>query len=607
MKKSSQKKSASERAYETERGSVTIFFVIIFLCIIMLTGSMIDLSRIMVADNKLDSAIRASTKSLMAEYNEDLIGSYGIFANQTEEKKQVFFDYLSKNLELSSNGFMDYEILENTAKVMGDDNRTLANDEVLQGQINAYMEAKAPINTGVRAAIRASNVIQSVLNSKYSQDLTKKKESDIDRLLNKNKSYALTTQIGDISKDTPRELSKDVDHLEEELDIIIHNNKQMVVDLKNGVLSDLAGGSDEFDEMKTVSSDKSALIKFASVEIKKMESYATDILNLKDALEAEYAKEKPNYERIKRLNQQLRQKEESYEDAQRQIELKIDALEAGESYPMHKRLDWNTFNQWKGNDKINVTIPGLEANPVTENHDISTVSNGKKLITFQENTRHMAKGLELPRVGDKYILVEYVMDRYTYATTGTEREQSQFKYGEIEYILNGDDNQGINLLLTFGKIFLFCYTINVLDLCLQGVPLWPVALIGALAYTANSMYTIYSGERYVPFNLLLSKGGWNSAKEVVGLGYSDLLYIQLFFANEADLLSRVRRLLMANINGGTLNDSSIRASDLYTKVNTEVQVSVNLLFLPMLPLNNFHVNGFQNGRYVITKRHSFEY
>ena len=290
-----------------ESGSVTVFFIIIFLCIIMLTGSMIDISRIMVADNKMDSAMRASTKSMMAEYDEKLIGAYGIFANDLETNNKTFAEYLEKNLELSSNAFLDYELLPDTVKVTGNDSTTLANDEVLQSQINSYMEIKAPINSGLRLVTRATEVIKSVIESDFSKKLYVDKK-EIDKTLDTVNVILLKNSENEVSNTSIKDLEDARADLKAEREALDDTAAQTAKDLKDSTLA-------EADPGKSISVSDTELIGVAIDETNKMITISKEILSLQKAIADE-----EDQSVIDSLERQLDEKKEAYREAQKRLQ-----------------------------------------------------------------------------------------------------------------------------------------------------------------------------------------------------------------------------------------------------------------------------------------------
>lgn len=322
---------------------------------------------------------------------------------------------------------------------------------------------------------------------------------------------------------------------------------------------------------------------------------------LEDALDAE----EPNQSLIDSLQREIAALEQEYTQARDRISAAVEAAKEGSANGQGEKFELSRLENMK---ELGHEIPGLESASDPPAEDPSGKSLSGKFLEFK-NTLQSIAGLDLKSkvegLTDTYYMVEYVMDRCTYATSA-DRSISQFKYGEAEYILNGSENQLVNLLASYLKIFVFCYVINTIDLCLTGVPLWPAALIGSLAYTAYTMNTIYTGQKYVPLMLYLKRCGLSKLEELIGLRYSDLLYIQLFLKNDDIVLKRVKNLILANINHGDLKNG-VKVTELYTQVVTEAQASVNLLFLPMLPLDDLNVSGFENGRYTIRKTFSFAY
>ena len=58
---------------ENKKGAVTVFLVLITMVMFMLAGAVIDLSRCLLAKYTVDSALDSATRSLMSNYDKELV------------------------------------------------------------------------------------------------------------------------------------------------------------------------------------------------------------------------------------------------------------------------------------------------------------------------------------------------------------------------------------------------------------------------------------------------------------------------------------------------------------------------------------------------------
>lgn len=133
---------------ETENGAITVFLSIIFMALIIFAGVVIDISRIIAAERKVRSALNSSARSVLADYDRELVGGYGIYGVNaaSDSIKNDFFRYLSVNLEERHRGisFLDIEVSRKDAEVRGMD--SLLGEEPFKRQVQEYMKYRTVIN-----------------------------------------------------------------------------------------------------------------------------------------------------------------------------------------------------------------------------------------------------------------------------------------------------------------------------------------------------------------------------------------------------------------------------------------------------------------------------
>lgn len=202
---------------------------------------------------------------------------------------------------------------------------------------------------------------------------------------------------------------------------------------------------------------------------------------------------------------------------------------------------------------------------------------------------------------EKMYIVEYVMDKFTYHTSQTERDH-YFEKGEVEYILWGGTNQNGNIAKTMASIGFLRLTINTVDyFATSKVPHPVLRLVYAVGrgviQSAVDTYDLYAGKE-IPLCPSL-KGKPIS----FGMNYSD--HIRLFLLlqsvrNEKGQLHQIRQLIQVNMKQAE-ERAEFRLSEYETALGARTTVKINLLFLPLLHLDAWGIRGFHGGHYVIIK------
>ena len=147
-----------------QKGTITIYLIIVFLSIVILAGAAIDGARIMAAENDVENALKTAGRSVMADYDADLAGEYGIFGLETINKeqniKENLYKYLTVNLieKHKKLRFIKYEIDKESIEFKSLNN--LSNDETIKKEIVEYMKYRAPLSITERIidSIRASKL-----------------------------------------------------------------------------------------------------------------------------------------------------------------------------------------------------------------------------------------------------------------------------------------------------------------------------------------------------------------------------------------------------------------------------------------------------------------
>ncbi len=169
--------------FKSSKGAVTVFQILILVSLLVLIGILVDISRLFVAQRKVELSIASAARSVIACYNKDLVGDYGLFAVDTsldnQDKRDTFIKFMKLNLNSGDSfKYINYsldEALENT-HVSGFSG--LDKSEILKDQIVEYMKYKAPvtITESIVDKFRASGIFKKLEFSKKEKSVREKRE-----------------------------------------------------------------------------------------------------------------------------------------------------------------------------------------------------------------------------------------------------------------------------------------------------------------------------------------------------------------------------------------------------------------------------------------------
>lgn len=170
-----------------KKGAITIFMILITTSILTIGGVMIDLGRIILAEYTVASMSETATRSMMANYDADLVGDYGLFAiEDSKDNKEVFTKYLKRNLNADDNNNAtgkSFSLLKlKNASLVEDGisvsfSKPISDQEVFKEQVMDYHTPR----TIVIGVDRIISQVSGLLKSKAVSSLTKGAEevSDI--------------------------------------------------------------------------------------------------------------------------------------------------------------------------------------------------------------------------------------------------------------------------------------------------------------------------------------------------------------------------------------------------------------------------------------------
>lgn len=116
--------------------------------VILFAGMAIDLARIAAAENKVQNVLDSSARSVMAEYDGELVGSYGLYGLDTASNRigDELYKYIAVNLKERHKGIrlLDIDVERRDVGVEG--MNSLLKDNAFRSQIQEYMKYRTAIN-----------------------------------------------------------------------------------------------------------------------------------------------------------------------------------------------------------------------------------------------------------------------------------------------------------------------------------------------------------------------------------------------------------------------------------------------------------------------------
>lgn len=648
----------------SNRGAITVFLAIIFMSLILFAGVIIDIARISAAGSKVEQALNTSARSVLAGYDRELAGDYGIFAlNTGAGAEDEFYRYLRVNLKEYHDGmsFLDIRVDASDVEIKGVEG--ILNEEAYKNQVLEYMKYRVPI-TATESVIEQLKDLKLdkktafAKSEKETREKAKELRGKIDDL--NNRLAGVRKKLPELSAGKLQGLKND---LEEALslnndiffggDQSLFNEYRRSVERTNEAAREgqcVENSSREFEGINKGDYDARAVIEKYHSEVSstltKVEPMLEELEDLKDEI------------------RDLKNENEEPGDALRELEDRAEELESlieDEVSSLKSRLDKQMLKGYSLKDE-SIQPPLNKSGSFTEFIKKTEIAVKDKLITHIDKEwlislgEFKGSGLigdELLNTADSYdepqpnmkeeeaerrndvilenmdkligvindaalntiekmYLIEYVMDKYTFLTSKTDRYH-HFRKGEIEYILAGvDEGNSYNELnnteyFAITKVLLQVWairlTIDAIDNFIRSSIVFPpqrlaFALVEGALDSSADMFKLLNGEA-IP----ICPNSFTAVK----LKYSDHLRILLFMKPEEEILRKARQLIQVNIkqtiDGRTgRSRADFRLGDYSTMITAKVEAKVNLFFLPLLKVDKLAPDHFDEGRYIIRKQ-----
>lgn len=676
-----------------ERGAISVFLALIFMSLIIFAGAIIDIVRIAAADRKVQSVLNSSARSVLAGYDSELVGEYGIYGINTAANtiKDDFYRYLSVNLEEHNEGISFINITVNREDIQIQGMNNLLRDEAFNRQVQEYMKYRTPI-------IATDNLIEQLKNIKLdkkigfakSEKVTRDKAKELRTKTNEvnAKLAGIKKKMTDLSEEKLEELKNElsealtisgsiysvggeslldkyiqsredtnskaeegecIKNQSQEFESIQENSQNLTPELQkyleevNKTLLTVKPLQEELKPLKKELDDLKSDLSKLKKELSKIQEDENSSSEIADSIRNEIDKVKDGINNVKDKIGQLESKiaEEmanlksklggisldGYSLKEESVQLADKKTEELKSYISKKkeeiakillrRLEKDWFISAEEFDKASLAVGenfGAMDEEVYYNSTMKEEEAEKSNDTIVQSMERLTKAIDeaASSAVEKVNAIEYIMDKYTFLTSKTERNH-YFRKGEVEYIISGSDigeaysqiknTEYYIVTKVLLQVWALRFAIDTIDDFVRSTVIFPPQRLAfALAEGAlDSSLDI--------FNMLKGEGVPILPKSLtaVKLRYSDHLKILLLMKPEEEILRKARQLMQANIKQVVdsktgLARSDFRLGDYSTFISATAKARVNLFFLPLLKVDRLLPDSFEGGRYIIRKQ-----
>lgn len=680
------------------KGAISIFLILITLSSIIFGGLFIDASRILVAERKTQNVLNSATRSVLAGYDETLVGEFGIFAIKKENQNSEFKRYLNVNMSENHYGinFIDYNIESFKVNSV----RGLLTDEAINEQIMEYMKYKGPINitTGVIERFQRifSRNAKDALNSvKDTQSLFDQAKDSLGELGSNLKRFAereFKQLANDIKKAAAEDINESIVSAIDDFDKVLNQLEKTISDINNYEVkiqeadaemekfisgyNDETNPDDKIDidyvnlesifeddennikdqineQIQNIEHNIKKLYEFNEYiapplvekitskedEISQLEEEIEDILiklkitssertssnsnqNLNDALLDELEESQKELEKLKKeleeLKKELDNKKNELLESLKQLE-EISEVEDPKAKDVEEKSNefattekiTEIFNEYKKLfrsvddnwfvSQTDVDDANKKIEPLGEKESFGIFNAISELNSLYEQFDKIINILEggVTAIIKNVYQTEYIMDKFTFVTSTTERDH-YWKRGEVEYIIFGHDSAIKNMSAGIASVFTIRFIINfIAEFVTNPSPEFISRVIASLALaliqSVNDMNTMLFGQGdktgLVPISKKFPK---------IQVSYSDHLRILLLLSDKK--LERIKDLMQINMIYINNEDEAYKLKNFDTSISAELTTSINLLFLPMFGVDKMGFDNFSDGRYYINKQ-----
>jgi hypothetical protein len=646
------------------RGAVSIFQCMVLMALLLLAGLLTDAARILVAGKRVDSALKTSLRSVMAGYDRNLTGEFGIFGldvtSDMQGAREEFLGYLRSNMDSGDAAFTfvkyDIDLQETELKDYGG----LLDDVVFRRQLMEYMKYRAPmaVTEGIVEKLQSSGVFKMLDFSKSETQVREKRKELKTKIKQANQTLQTAdelrkdsisgllqlketllqavrsledinipleeyTKTGNASREIARQSGFEPCTVEfgglldsvRGLEGIIHSNReQLEITLEKAVplqeeINRLKSRKQELDaEISHLEKEAKAGREAPGLADRQKEAssvgnrIAAGAMELGEVLGAYsymavggIAAEDPPDTHLYPRDDKARSNVDLFLQAvqsklkEHLRDIPAEWLIDGQEQENAEKRDNEAYQQMElkaGNDA------GLEEEAEQKNSNV---------LSFLQRIRDMADLLQnsAEKGMERIYIMQYIMDKYTYLTSETERGH-YFEKGEVEFILWGDSHQLANIVRTSGSVWLLRFSIDTVDSFATSKLPHPIArLLASLGegflQSCRDMLQLYDGK-----DISLCP----SLKNSIMVSYGDHLQVFLLLQSPKEQLDRMRQLMQVDL---LQTDPEFRLDHHKTMLYGSVKVRIQLWFLPLFRLHWLDHERFDGGKYILVREFHTHY
>lgn len=183
--------------YRSERGAITVFFIVIFASIFAFVAIFIDFARIFAMQAKTEILAHAASRSVMSSYDQQLLEKYGLFAFGETDGNYILSKVLQDHLEFAKRSddlpILGARLDSSTVELK----QPLGKYSVFEQQIREQMKYKAPIDFTIEIVNKFKPMSQVMKETSNTVDLLSKlqrlyerREAKLDEMLEKQRKGA---------------------------------------------------------------------------------------------------------------------------------------------------------------------------------------------------------------------------------------------------------------------------------------------------------------------------------------------------------------------------------------------------------------------------------
>lgn len=620
------------------RGAVSVFQCLILLALLLLAGLLTDAARILAAQKKVDSALKTSLRSMLAGYDRNLVGEFGIYGRDLSSdepvEREAFIGYLHSNLDTGGAGFtlVHYTVDSRGTELKG--YGSLLDSDIFRRQVLEYMKYRAPaaVTAGILDKLGKSGIFKMLDFSRSEAQVRAKREALKKRIDKANQAIQIADKAGSGSDPALEQLKASLQQVVTALaDIRQPLAEYGTVRAASTEFAEQSGFepcSIEFGGIRETIEDLETKIHH---NMQQLERTMEVVRSLDEEMNRLKTREQELNEAIKRLEKESKQENNAAELAEKQAELetvkrlsasqalkRVEALEAysylslegitfqdppgAYEYPVDDKARTNVELFLQGyQEKLGRFLRDIPAEWLISREEQKAAEiwddglyqelellvgqeqeleeaerKNSHVLDYLQRIRDMSGFLQASseRGLERLYIMQYIMDKYTYLTSKTERGHYLEK-GEVEFILWGDRHQLSNIAKTSGSIWFLRFAIDTVDSFATSKLPHPVArLLSALGegflQSCRDMLELYKGKE-----ISLCP----SLKNAITVTYGEHLQIFLLLQPPEEQIWRMQQLMQVDVLQA---DPEFSLSRMNTMLYGKVEVRINLWFLPLL-------------------------